>query len=65
MNAASLPQINMMRAIDAIGARVVAALHQKTSLDREALSACLVRNRGRLEEAKSASFPRDLGDSLT
>src|ERR1700704_2857163 len=28
MNAASLPQIKMMRAIDAIGARVVPALHQ-------------------------------------
>jgi hypothetical protein len=29
MNAASLPQINMMRAIDAIGARVVPTLHQE------------------------------------
>jgi hypothetical protein len=29
MNAASLPQINMMRAIDAIGARVVPALHHE------------------------------------
>jgi hypothetical protein len=28
MNVASLPQIKMMRAIDAIGARVVPALHQ-------------------------------------
>jgi hypothetical protein len=29
MNASSLPQVNMMRAIDAIGARVVRALHQE------------------------------------
>src|SRR5204863_5742777 len=29
MNAASLPQIKMMRAIDAIGARVVPALHRQ------------------------------------
>ncbi len=28
MNAASLPQVKMMRAIDAIGARVLPALHQ-------------------------------------
>jgi hypothetical protein len=28
MNAASLPQVKMMRAIDAIGARVAPALHQ-------------------------------------
>ena len=28
MNAASLPQVKMMRAIDAIGARIVPALHQ-------------------------------------
>jgi hypothetical protein len=28
MNAASLPQAKMMRAIDAIGARVAPALHQ-------------------------------------
>jgi alkanesulfonate monooxygenase SsuD/methylene tetrahydromethanopterin reductase-like flavin-dependent oxidoreductase (luciferase family) len=29
MNAASLPQVKMMRAIDAIGARVVPALHSQ------------------------------------
>jgi len=40
MNAAALPQINMMRAIDAIGARFVPALIKKASLDREALRAC-------------------------
>jgi hypothetical protein len=40
MNAASLPQINMMRAIDAIGVRVVPALIKKASLDCEALRAC-------------------------
>jgi len=28
MNAASLPQVKMMRAIDAIGVRVLPALHQ-------------------------------------
>jgi hypothetical protein len=28
MNVASLPQVKMMRAIDAIGARIVPALHQ-------------------------------------
>jgi len=28
MNAASLPQVKMMRAIDAIGARVLPALHE-------------------------------------
>jgi len=28
MNAASLPQVNMMQAIDAIGAQVAPALHQ-------------------------------------
>jgi probable LLM family oxidoreductase len=32
MNAASLPQIKMMRAIDAIGARVVPALHREDSV---------------------------------
>jgi hypothetical protein len=40
MNATLLPQINMIRAIDAIGARVVPALIKKASLDREALRAC-------------------------
>jgi hypothetical protein len=29
MNAAPLPQVSMMHAIDAIGARVVRALHQE------------------------------------
>jgi hypothetical protein len=28
MNVASLPQVKMMRAIDAIGARIAPALHQ-------------------------------------
>jgi len=32
MNAASLPQVNMMRAIDAIGAQVAPALHQIDSV---------------------------------
>jgi alkanesulfonate monooxygenase SsuD/methylene tetrahydromethanopterin reductase-like flavin-dependent oxidoreductase (luciferase family) len=32
INAASLPQVKMMRAIDAIGARVVPALHQEDVL---------------------------------
>jgi alkanesulfonate monooxygenase SsuD/methylene tetrahydromethanopterin reductase-like flavin-dependent oxidoreductase (luciferase family) len=32
MNAASLPQVNMMRAIDAIGAQVAPALHQLDSV---------------------------------
>src|SRR2546422_733325 len=34
MNAASLPQSKMMRAIDAIGARVVPALHEAATEDR-------------------------------
>jgi alkanesulfonate monooxygenase SsuD/methylene tetrahydromethanopterin reductase-like flavin-dependent oxidoreductase (luciferase family) len=33
MNVASLPQAKMMRAIDALGARVVPALHQATTED--------------------------------
>lgn len=36
MNAASLPQITMMRAIDAIGAHVVPALHRQDSEDSRA-----------------------------
>ena len=32
MNAASLPQVKMMRAIDAIGARIVPALHQADAI---------------------------------
>jgi probable LLM family oxidoreductase len=34
MNAASLPQIKMLRAIDALGARVVPALHKHTLVER-------------------------------
>jgi hypothetical protein len=34
MNAASLPQIKMMRAIDAIGAAVAPALHAEDGVQR-------------------------------
>jgi hypothetical protein len=34
MNVASLPQAKMMRAIDAIGARVVPALHEAVTKNR-------------------------------
>ncbi len=39
-NAASLAQIDMMRAIDAIGALVLGRCIKKTSLTREALRSC-------------------------
>src|SRR5438093_294734 len=42
MNAASLPQVKLMRAIDAIGARVLPALHQADT-DRKSTSEWLAR----------------------